>query len=230
MGCCQSWACCGSKSKTDDKKKQELTELDIKKTKVETLDTLFDNASSPFNEAVDLKEKLDDAISQLKKLAGYKDTDTLKDVFLGLKKRIPNLKLELTANYTLKLTTGTGYSEDVADIIENLIDSVSAISDLVKQIQNLLETAVESAKGIIEQAETLQDTVKDANLNPLQMPRAVKNTSHNVLEFKKVDDIVKAFQQFIDDMMSEMKEIIKALDSEAEPDTMQSNGKTVETK
>ncbi|XP_077997837.1 uncharacterized protein LOC144450952 [Glandiceps talaboti] len=215
---------CGSSSSTQtdsnnkpekkDKKKGDVEQLDIKQTGIEDLDTMFDDASAPFNKAVDVKGAFDEAVEKFKALTGHTKDDSIKDVMLDLKKKFPQLKLEVQEGPKFVLTTGDGEGEDVADLAEKAVEAFTAISDLVSEIIELMKTAVESAQGLIEKAQEIEGMVKNAGLSPLKIPKALKNAVHNVTEFKKVPPIGEAFKKTIEDIVEDIKKTAEALTSE----------------
>jgi len=213
---------CGSSSstKTDSGKsgkkptEKDVEQLDIKETGVEDLDKMFDDASAPFNKAVDVKEAFDNAVEKFKELTGHNKDDSMKEVVLDLKKKFPQLKLEVVDGPKFVLTTGDGEGEDIAELAVKAVEAFTAISDLVSEIIELMKTAVESAQGLIEKSQQITDMVKNAGLSPMKVPKALKNATHNLAEFKKVPEIGKAFKQTIDDTVEEINNTAEALKAE----------------
>ncbi|XP_077997513.1 uncharacterized protein LOC144450718 [Glandiceps talaboti] len=200
----------------DGKKKEEVVKLEIKETKVATVDQSFKDAADPFNETVDTKTAFQKAIADFKGLANHENTDTLKDAMLDLKKKLPHLKLQFQKN-PIKLILTTGESEDkgqdVVDLAKKLVDFVKDINDMSKRVLELLPKAEKDAEDLVKKSSDLVDSVKNANLKFCEGLRAVKNAYHNVKEFKKVPNICKNIYKAIDDFFSEFKEAVEAVEA-----------------
>ncbi|XP_002734321.1 uncharacterized protein LOC100371105 [Saccoglossus kowalevskii] len=213
---------CGSSSstKTEDGKKPGdkkggVEKLDIKETKIEDVDKIFEDAAAPFNKAVEVKEAFDKALESFKVLTGHTAEDTIKVVMLDLKVKFPQLTLEIEEGPRFVLTTGSGEGAELADLALKVVDVFNAISDLVTKIIDLMKQSVESAQALIEKAPEITDMVKNANLSPFELPRALKNTVHNISEFKKVPQIGAVFKKTIEDVVEDVKETKKALQGQA---------------
>ncbi|XP_070569720.1 uncharacterized protein PF3D7_1120000-like [Ptychodera flava] len=211
---------CGSSSSTatdsdnKPKKKGGVEKLDIKKTEIEDLDKTFEEAAEPFNKAVDVKEQFDQVVANFKEVAGYSKEDAIKDVVIGLKNNFPELTIEIEDGPKFVLKLGQPGSDEKVNVVEKLDETWKSINDLLTKIIELVKTAVESSEALIARAQEFEDMVKNAGLSPLKIPKTLKNTVHNVSEFKKVPEIGKAFKQTIEDITEDIKNTVEALKSE----------------
>ncbi|XP_070569729.1 uncharacterized protein [Ptychodera flava] len=165
----------------------------------------------------DVRESIDSAVKAFKVIAGYNSDDTMKDVILGLKKKFPELQLEVQEGSKFVLTTGAEDSEEesLADTTPlEVINAFRALSDLIPAFIDLANTAVASAVALITRAKEFKQLIRDSGLKGWKIPKAIARTFHNVKEFKKVPQIVKAFKQAIGDLVEDLQNAAEDQESE----------------
>ncbi|XP_002741703.1 uncharacterized protein LOC100375106 [Saccoglossus kowalevskii] len=219
------------KAKTKEKK---VSKLEIKETKVAGVDKMFKEAVAPFNGAVELKEQIDKTIETFKVSTGHKKDDSIKVIILDLKRRYPDLSIEIQDGCKFVLDFGSYVKEedgdkdddDDGDDVErelikveieedNVVKAFSAIGDLGEKMMDLLKKAKESAQ-IFEQSKEITAMVKDSGLNGFQLAKALKNAASNISEFRKVPSVIDALMKTVSNLVEDVKDTIKELKGEIE--------------
>ncbi|XP_070569728.1 uncharacterized protein PF3D7_1120000-like [Ptychodera flava] len=195
---------CGSVEDDD----ATIKKLEIEKTDCEHVDKIFENAATPFNETVDLVFNFQKSVADFKKLAGRKNTDSVKDTLVDLKKRYPDLEIQVdgTLKFVLvpgKAKAGGAKAEETAT---KLTETFGSVGNLATEIVEVADDVSDACENIVKEAREIKGNLKSQNLQPDHLLRATRSIFHNITEFRKVPDIEIAMVDVVHDFADGVRE------------------------
>ncbi|XP_013415936.1 uncharacterized protein LOC106177646 isoform X2 [Lingula anatina] len=182
---------------------KSMQKLKLKELKIQDVDREFRESAKVYNDIVDRRQALTNALNSLRPLMKHTNTEfSIPGVTREIQRQLVDVKLKVDIDSGVITPTYGGVSVGMKQILFTVQNIYSHIRDLRAEIP----FAVTFCQNVILDEGRLREVVIHANAGPLKVPRALQTLGANMKEFLKALSALSQLQVTLENMFDDIRE------------------------